>query len=405
MTRRPTRLCITPSALLLVAATVASLTAASASAGSGARPVSTSLPAITGRLLVGRALVGSLGTWSGRRPIRFARQWRRCDRSGGACRDIVGANARRYLLTSADVGAKLRLQVTATNAQGSRRAASRATAAVVGPPPSPVIAAAGDIACDSGTATDTTCAQKATSDLLVNRGLAGVLVLGDIQYENGELANFNAYYDPTWGRVKSITYPAPGNHEYNTPGATGYYSYFSSRTSLPGYYSFDIGGWHLIALNSNCADVGGCDAGSTQTKWVEADLAAHKNACTLAYWHHPRFNSGATHGSDSTYQPWWQALYDAGADVVLAGHEHLYERFAPQTPAGAADAAHGIRQFTVGTGGKTHHAFGPTAPNSEVRNNDTFGVLTLTLEPNGYVWRFVPEAGKTFSDSGSGSCH
>ena len=223
-----------------------------------------------------------------------------------------------------------------------------------------MIAAAGDIACNSSTATSTTCRQKFTSDLLVNQGLSAVLPLGDIQYENGELANFNAYYDPTWGRVKAITYPAPGNHEYNTPGAPGYYSYFSSRTSAPGYYSYDIGSWHLIALNSNCSAIGGCGTTSTETQWLRNDLAAHPNSCTLAYWHHPRFNSGAEHGSDTAYQPFWQALYDANADVVLVGHEHVYERFAPQTPTGAADAVRGIRQFTVGTGGKSHYTFGTT---------------------------------------------
>jgi hypothetical protein len=394
-------------ALLASAAVVAVCVSSSepASARAGLRPVVNSQPAVSGQPVLGRTLVGSLGSWSGTRPIRYARQWRRCNRAGGACRDIASAGAKRYVLTPADVGARLRLRVTAKNAHGSRQAVSRATATVTRPAESPVIAAAGDIACDTVVATATTCAQKATSDLLVNRGLAGVLALGDLQYENGELANFDAYYDPTWGRVKAITYPAPGNHEYNIPGAAGYFGYFDSRTSWPGYYSFDIGSWHLIALNSNCAEVGGCDAASPQTRWLEGDLAAHRNACTLAFWHHPRFSSGAAHGSRATYQPWWQVLYEAGADVVLAGHEHLYERFAPQTPTGVADAARGIRQFTVGTGGKAHHAFGAIAANSEVRNADTFGVLELTLKPAGYAWRFVPEPGKAFADTGSGVCH
>jgi hypothetical protein len=398
---------VTRGAALAVFALVAALlvVAPSSAVQRAIAPRNTSLPTISGEVEVGKKLTGKRGTWAGTKPIRLTQRWRRCNVAGRECADIAGARAPRYVLTADDVGAKLRFRVTATNAHGSRTAVSRTTAAVTRPPPPPVIAAAGDIACDSVVVTATTCHQRATSDLLVGQGLDGVLALGDIQYENGELANFNAYYDPTWGRVKGITYPAPGNHEYNTSGATGYYSYFSSRTSAPGYYSFDLGSWHLIALNSNCAAIGGCGAGSAQLQWLQADLAAHPSACTLAFWHHPRFNSGATHGSDATYQPFWQALYDANADVVLVGHEHVYERFGPQTPAGAADATRGIRQFTVGTGGKTHHDFGPVAANSQVRNNDTFGVLKLTLKPGGYDWQFVPEAGASFTDTGSSSCH
>jgi len=150
---------------------------------------------------------------------------------------------------------------------------------------------------------------------------------------------------------------------------------------------------------------GGCQAGSPQEQWLRADLAANQRACTLAYWHHPRFSSGAEHGGDTRLQPFWQALYDHGTDVVLAGHEHHYERFAPQDPAGLADPAHGIRQFVVGTGGRSHYGFGAIRANSEVRHSGTFGVLELTLYPTGYDWRFVPEPGKTFSDAGSGGCH
>jgi hypothetical protein len=198
----------------------------------------------------------------------------------------------------------------------------------------------------------------------------------------------------------------PGNHEYNTANASGYFSYFGNRTSPPGYYSFDIGSWHLVALNSNCSAVGGCGTGSPQAQWLRADLAAHPNACTLAYWHHPLFNSGAEHGgTDTTYTAFWQALYDANADVVLVGHEHVYERFAPQTPSGALDQARGIRQFTVGTGGKSLYRFGGILANSQVRSDDTFGVLKIALNPTSYDWQFVPEAGKTFTDNGSTSCH
>ena len=270
-----------------------------------------------------------------------------------------------------------------------------------------MVAAAGDIACSSNTPGTATCHHKATSDLLVGAGLAAVLPLGDLQYPDGVLDHFNASYDPTWGRVKGITYPAPGNHEYHQVGASGYYTYFQDRpfTASPGYYSFDIGTWHLIALNSNCSAVGGCGAGSPQVQWLESDLAAHPASCTLAYWHHARFSSGANHGSSSGTQAFWASLYQNDADVVLVGHEHNYERFAPQTPSGTTDPARGIREFVVGTGGKSHYGFGAPIANSEVRNGDTFGVLKLTLHPGNYDWSFVPEAGATFTDTGSTSCH
>ena len=280
----------------------------------------------------------------------------------------------------------------------------------------PVIAAAGDISCDpadpsynGGAGTATACRMRATSDLLTAGGLAAVLLLGDNQYEDGSLAKFQASFDPTWGRVKAITRPAVGNHEYLTPGAAGYFSYFGAAAGDPdeGWYSFDLGGWHLIALNSNCAAVGGCGPDSPQGRWLAADLAANAadgNRCLLAFWHHPRFSSGP-HGNDPVTAPFWDALYAAGADVILNGHDHVYERFSPQSPAGVADGARGIRQFTVGSGGKNHTGFPALAANSSVRNADTFGVLELTLRPNGYEWRFRPEAGKTFTDSGKALCH
>ena len=277
----------------------------------------------------------------------------------------------------------------------------------------PVIAAAGDIACSSTTPTATKCRQRATSDLLVNSGLSAVLTLGDLQYQNATLSSFIKSYEPTWGRVKPITFPAAGNHEYKTAGAKGYFDYFNGAQYSTGragdrdkgYYSFDIGTWHLIALNSgdHCVPVE-CGKGSPQEQWLRADLAAHPAKCTLAFWHHPRFNSG--HGSNATeMQALFQALYDADADVVLGGHAHDYERFARQNPAGKLDAARGIRQFVVGTGGAFFTSLSTTKPNSQVRNASTYGVLMLTLHPNSYDWRFVPEAGKSFTDSGTDSCH
>ncbi len=279
--------------------------------------------------------------------------------------------------------------------------------------PDPVIAAAGDIACDpginafnGGDGTRGACRQKYTSNLLVDGEYAAVLPLGDNQYEGGSLADYRHSYAPSWGRVLDITYPVPGNHEYGTPQAAGYFAYFGRRAGAParGYYSYDIGAWHLIALNSNCGAVGGCGRGSPQERWLRADLAAHTASCTLAYWHHPRFSSGL-HGDDETYIAFWRTLYAAGADVVLVGHDHDYERFAPQDALGRADPARGIREFVVGTGGRSRYPFRLPRPNSEARNFGTYGILTLTLHRNSYDWRFVPEAGKTFTDAGSATCH
>ncbi|HEX8860227.1 MAG TPA: metallophosphoesterase [Actinomycetes bacterium] len=272
----------------------------------------------------------------------------------------------------------------------------------------PVIVAAGDTACESDRmVTQTTCHQQATSDLAIRLAPTAVLALGDMQYERGGLQGFQNAYDRSWGRLKRIIHPVPGNHEYLSAGARGYFDYFGAAAGDPqnGYYSFDLGAWHLIALNSQCGWVsGGCGPGSPQERWLKADLAAHHNACTLAYWHEPRFSSGQ-HGSNPNYDAFWRDLYQANADVVLVAHDHDYERFAPQDPDRRPDTNRGIREFVVGTGGKNHYRFKAAQPNSQVRNGDTFGVLELTLHPTGYSWRFVPEAGKTFTDSGSTACH
>ena len=293
-----------------------------------------------------------------------------------------------------------------------------------GPTPElePVIAAAGDIACDpgfthfnNGLGATSRCRQKYTSDLLVNAGLAAVLPLGDVQYDCGSATEFARSYHLSWGRVKAITRPAIGNHEYHTSGGTGcsssangngYFGYFGAAAGEPGkgYYSYDIGAWHLVALNSNCSFVS-CGSSSAQVQWLRGDLAAHPAKCTLGYWHHPRFTSGTNSPGSNSVTPLYQALYDYGADVVLVGHDHHYERFAPQSPAGGRDLARGIRQFLVGTGGRGFHPVKSPRPNSEVRNNVTFGVLKLTLRPASYDWQFVPEAGKSFRDAGSQACH
>ncbi len=271
-----------------------------------------------------------------------------------------------------------------------------------------MIAAAGDIACgpsdlnfNGGLGTADACRQLYTSDLLVSSPYAAVLPLGDLQYQNATLAEFQQAYSPSWGRVDPIAHPVPGNHEYLTPNAAGYFSYFGTTAGDPskGYYSYDIGTWHLIALNSE-TDLG---AGGAQDQWLKADLAAHSNTCTLAYWHRPRFSSLQ---NDPSYDFLWQTLYAGGADVVLNGHEHAYERFAPQNPTGVADPANGIREFIVGTGGEGHSPpFGAPPANGQARDNATYGILQLTLHASGYDWRFIPASGGFFTDSGSGTCH
>jgi hypothetical protein len=231
------------------------------------------------------------------------------------------------------------------------------------------------------------------------------MAVGDLAYPDGSKENL-ACYDKTWGRVKARTRPAPGNHEFHAAGARPYFDYFGAAAGPKGgYYSYELGTWHIVVLNSECKDIGGCDAGSREVRWLRADLAAHPAACTLAYWHKPLFSSGSAHGNDPEMKPLWQALYDANAEVVVNGHDHNYERFAPQNPDGGSDAARGIREFVVGTGGKNHRPMALSKPNSESRNADTFGVLKLTLRAEAYDWQFIPEAGKSFTDSGTGKCH
>jgi hypothetical protein len=260
----------------------------------------------------------------------------------------------------------------------------------------PVLVGAGDIAsCESQ-------GDEATAKLLDNiRGT--VFAVGDTAYPDGTAAQFADCYGPSWGVHKDRTRPAVGNHEYNTPDATGYFNYFGARAGDParGYYSYDRGTWHVVVLNSNCWEVP-CAAGSAQERWLEDDLAANRSRCTLAYFHHPRFSSS---GNNLSVAPFWNELYEAGAEVVLNGHTHNYERFAPQRPDGTRDGERGIREFVVGTGGVSLNTFGTVKPNSQVRNSNTYGVLKLRLHPGSYDWKFVPVAGKTFTDSGTKRCH
>jgi Calcineurin-like phosphoesterase len=252
-----------------------------------------------------------------------------------------------------------------------------------------VLVGAGDIASCAYT-TDT-----ATAKLLDS--ISGtVFTAGDNAYTNGTYTQYKDCYGPTWGRHKSRTKPSPGNHEYNTSRAAGYFQYFNN---IPSYYAYNLGDWRIYALNSNI-DV---SATSVQVRWLKDDLAENPKKCVLAYWHHPRWSSGAKYGNNSKYQTLWKTLYDAGAELVINGHEHNYERFKQMNASGLA-VSKGMRAFVVGTGGAGLYGFGSIRSTSELRNSSTHGVLKLTLSSTSYSWKFVPVAGKSFTDSGTTSC-
>jgi hypothetical protein len=264
------------------------------------------------------------------------------------------------------------------------------------PPADPVFVGAGDISNAGGGDTK-------TAALINNLPDATVFTAGDNVYNSGTAAEFATYYDPTWGVFKSRTRPAPGNHDYLTPGATDYYDYFGALAGPPGlgYYSFDLGDWHVVSLNSQVSMA----KGSAQEVWLRNDLAASTKPCTLAYWHKPLYTSGAEHHPAVATRPLFRALYDNNAEVVVTGHNHLYERFAPMTPFGVLDTTRGIREFVAGMGGGGHGSFGTTQPNSEARNSTSYGVLKFTLRSNSYDWEFIPIAGQTYTDSGTTACH
>jgi hypothetical protein len=347
---------------------------------------------------------------------------------------------RRNGWVTADVSRLVRrravnLSVTTTSARpvvfASRESGIRGAQLVLAleseptPTPPPVtVAAAGNIACDpltpgynGGAGSADACHMRQTSDLLLSQKFDAVLALGDNQYECGSLTAYQQVFEPTWGRVKALIHPVLGNHDYASPlpgtacdpaaQPTGYFQYFGAAAgpSPAGYYSFNLGAWHLVALNANCMRVpGGCVAGSAQELWLRGDLAANKTKCTLAFMHHPRVSSSYSDNLTEV-QPLWQALYDAGAELVLTGHDHVYERLAPIDPTGRRDDVRGLREFIVGTGGFGHHPFFTVHPASEVRNNDTFGVLKLELQATSYAWQFLAEAGRTFTDAGTAVCH
>ncbi len=278
-------------------------------------------------------------------------------------------------------------------------AAAVLASTLVGGPASgaPVIVAAGDIACPNRPCDS----HRGTARLIGRIDPRAVLTMGDNQYPNGALSDFRASYDPTWGRFKGRTYPSPGNHDYGTSGADGYFDYFGQRArrASAGMYSFNLGRWHLISINT-----GRSRLTDSQLGWVRRNLANDRHRCELAYWHHPRWSSGREHGSDARMAALWRVLYRAGVDVVLNGHEHNYERFAPLNPAGNR-ARQGIREFVVGTGGGTElYDLGGGIRGSQRRIDNRFGVLRMVLRARSYEWRFVAVGGSVL-DRGQRGCH
>ena len=373
-------------------------------------PANTSPPAVSGTAQSGQTLSASTGAWTGTAPISYGYQWQRCNSSGTGCQNVTGSIASTYPLGSPDVGSTIRVSVTATNNNGKASAVSAVTALVVAPSSDPVVVAVGDIACAPGDTTNG-CKQSQTAALTAAQNPMSVLTLGDNQYNSGLLSEFQGTgaYNATWGRFGSIVHPAPGNHEYaQSSTAAGYFGYFGSVAGpKTGDYSLDIGKWHIISLNSSCSNSGCTNSAagqttSAQTKWLTNDLAAHRNSCTLAYWHHPRFSS-AWNSDSPGVGALWTALYNAHADVVLNGHDHVYQRYALQSPNGTATSG-GIREFVVGTGGESLEGLGPREPNLQVADTQDYGVLVLTLHSSSYNWAFKRLDG-SIVDSGSNTCH
>jgi len=285
----------------------------------------------------------------------------------------------------------------------------------------PVIAAVGDMV--PGTATHcspSSCKQMQVSQLILDMHPMYFFALGDTQYENGEYSDFLSYYSPSFGRLKAITKPAIGNHEYDDPAAksdptkAGYWDYFNGLGNFSGvagdrdkgYYAFDVGTWRVYVLNTNCSQVGGCKAGSPQEQWLRADLAANPRECQLMYYHHPYISNDTREFSYYKEQyALWQDFYQYGGDVVLTGHSHFYARYAPMNPDQEADPTYGIREIIVGTGGSDIYAPGAAQPLTEVQNGTTFGALKMVLHPDSYDWQFVPIPGFKFTDRGSYPCH
>lgn len=262
----------------------------------------------------------------------------------------------------------------------------------------PVLVGAGDVAdCVNISGAQATAA-------LLDSIPGTVFTLGDNGYPDGSDLNYSHCYDITWGRHRYRTLPTIGNHEYNMPDGVDYYNYYGLNTGAPmqAWHSYNLATWHIIVLDSDCNQID-CSSTSPEYTWLQSDLASNKQACTMAMWHHPLFVSSVA-GTKTWTQPFWQLLYNAKADLILGAHVHIYERFAPQNPNGQADP-NGIVEIVVGTGGQSHGGFDSILPNSLVRNDNTFGVLELTLQANSYAFQFIPQAGASFTDSGTYTCH
>jgi hypothetical protein len=310
------------------------------------------------------------------------------------------------LLLAAGIVSSARSQVPQTPPAANPLAQSGQSPMPANPPPDTyILVGAGDIAsCKAPEGAEATAK-------LIEQIPGTVFAAGDLAYEHGSTAEFKNCYGPTWGRFKDRTRPALGNHEYADPAAAAYFQYWGDQAGPAGkgYYSYDLGLWHIVVLNTNCEapGLGGCAKGSPEELWLRQDLREHPNACIVSYGHHALFSSGVfrKHALHPELTQFWQDLYAAHADLMLVGHEHSYERFAPQDPEGHLDFTHGIRQIVAGTGGRSHDLLGFAIANSEVRNYDTYGVLKVTLMPHAYTWEFIPEPEHSFRDSGSGVCH
>ncbi|MGZ4182704.1 MAG: metallophosphoesterase family protein [Solirubrobacteraceae bacterium] len=350
----------------------------------------------------------STGTWSNQ-PTGYGYQWQHCTISG--CTDIPNATGSSYTLQASDVLDSVDVAVTASNVAGSTSAVSTPTG-VITHSGDPVLVAVGDIACPAGDHTND-CKQAATASLAAAQNPDDVLVLGDNQYDHGQFSEYESSgaYNDTWGVFDPIVHPVPGNHEYDTSGAAGYFQYFGDNNVMAGppggYYSFNVGSWHIIALNSDCSSSGCSDsvAGTTSTAqvaWLQNDLAANRSPCVLASWHHPLFSAGDI-GDSPGVAPLWTALYSAHADVVLNGHDHLYERYAQMDPNGNP-TANGVREFVVGTGGENLVALNNPQSTLQASDDRDFGALALTLHAGSYDWTFKNTSGAVI-DTGSAACH
>jgi hypothetical protein len=365
-------------------------------------------------------LITSFNEWGEGTSVEPATQWQSASGMGDyldAMRDVFVKGQRSTRSTTTAPPASTTTTAApppTTTVTTTTTTTAPPTTTTTNPPPAGAvtIAAAGDIACDpargaaaaQGNGTDS-CAHNKVAQVIQNANVDAVLTLGDNQYEQGSLAQYKGSYDITaWSALKAKTYPAPGNHEWLTGNAQGYKDYFASGTppevdEQRGYYSFNLGAWHLVSLDSDCGSVGGCGTASPMYRWLVADLAANNGKPTLLYWHHPRFTSGPHTDTTTMSTIWDLAVADRDVQLVLTGHDHSYERFAPMGNTGPSPT--GLRQFKAGTGGKNHTCPSTVHTGSEVRNCTSFGALKVTLIPDGgYTWQFLPATG-SFTDTGT----